>query len=344
MPVSGMTGPCDEGSPLADLLGDSPAMQQVCQQLRRAAPTSATVLLTGESGTGKELAARALHQLSPRSAAPFVALNCGAISPQLIESELFGHERGSFTGAARRHPGFFERAHGGTLFLDEVTEMSPELQVKLLRVLESAQFQRIGATRPQDCDVRVVAATNRSPEQAVSDGRLREDLYYRLAVFPLALPPLRQRGADVVLLAEHFLAQLNREAGSARRLADGARQQLLQHCWPGNVRELRNYVRRAYLLADGEIIDAPLLPGHAPRIDIVGGDEAGQIQVRIGATLAEADRQLILATLARCGGVRKQAAEMLGVSLKTLYNRLQRYADDGAAIESDVAPEGLVEQ
>src|SRR6201991_4697530 len=201
------------------ILGGSPRMQVLYDQLSRVAPTSATVLLIGESGTGKELAAQTLHELSRRREAAFLPLNCGAVSPQLIESELFGHERGSFTGADRQHKGFFERANGGTIFLDEITEMPQELQVKLLRVLETGSFTRVGTTQPVSADVRLIAATNRNPEAAVADGKLREDLYHRLNVFPLSMPPLRERGADIELLAQHFLEVLNKQESGAKSFA-----------------------------------------------------------------------------------------------------------------------------
>src|SRR5690349_2579542 len=241
------------------ILGSSPRMQVLYDQLSRVAPTSATVMLIGESGTGKELAAQTLHELSRRRDAPFLPLNCGAVAPQLIESELFGHERGSFTGADRQHKGFFERANGGTLFLDEITEMPLELQVKLLRVLETSTVTRVGAEASVRIDVRIVAATNRPLEAALAEGRLRPDLFYRLNVFPIQLPPLRDRGADVELLADHFLAQLNRGAGTIRRIAATSRARMRNHAWPGNLRELRNLVHRAFILAAGDTLE--ILPG-----------------------------------------------------------------------------------
>src|SRR5712675_2271462 len=239
------------------ILGSSPPMQKLYDQLGRVAPTSATVLLVGDSGTGKELAAQTIHDLSRRKKAPFLPLNCGAVSPQLIESELFGHEKGSFTGADRQHKGFFERAHGGTLFLAEITEMPAELQVKLLRVLETGTFMRVGTNTPIATDVRVIAATNRNPAKAVTDGKLREDLYHRLNVFPIELPPLRERGTDIEILARHFLDQLNKQENASKLFAPAAIAALYVHSWPGNVRELKNYVQRAFILAD-DVIDATL--------------------------------------------------------------------------------------
>jgi DNA-binding NtrC family response regulator len=306
------------------LLGSSPPMQKLYDQIGRVAPTSATVLLIGESGTGKELAAQTTHEMSRRKRAPFLPLNCGAVSPNLIESELFGHEKGSFTGADRQHKGYFERAHGGTLFLDEITEMPQELQVKLLRVLETGQFMRVGTTTPLAADVRLIAATNRNPEQAVADGKLREDLYHRLNVFPIAMPPLRDRGTDIELLAQHFLDLLNRQESAAKSFAPATIAALYAHAWPGNVRELKNYVQRAFILAD-EVIEAHLAPA-----TVTSRESAPLLSVRVGTTLDEVSRRLIEATLAECGSKRK-AADMLGISLKTLYNRLAAYKEESAA-------------
>jgi DNA-binding NtrC family response regulator len=303
------------------ILGSSAVMQKLYDALGRVAPTSATVLITGESGTGKELAAQTIHDLSRRKKSPFLPLNCGAVSPQLIESELFGHEKGSFTGADRQHKGYFERAHGGTLFLDEITEMPQELQVKLLRVLESGTFTRVGTTTPISADVRVLAATNRNPEGAVADGKLREDLYHRINVFPIAMPPLRDRGTDIELLAQHFLEVLNRQESAAKSFAPATIAALYAHSWPGNVRELKNYVQRAFILAD-DVIDANLAPAA-----VAAPESAPLLSVRVGTTLDEVSRRLIEATLAECGSKRK-AADMLGISLKTLYNRLAAYKSD----------------
>lgn len=242
------------------LVGRSLAMQEVYEQIACVAPTSVTVFVTGESGTGKELVARAVHDLSARQARPFLAVNCGAISPHLIESEIFGHERGSFTGAERQHQGFFERAHGGTLFLDEITEMPSALQVKLLRVLESGSFMRVGSSVALDCDVRVVAATNRDLAQAVGQGLLREDLMYRLNVFPIALPPLRDRAEDLPLLVDHLLQQIGQREGHWRCATPQALVRLTRHTWPGNVRELRNALQRAWVMATGDTISERWLP------------------------------------------------------------------------------------
>ena len=312
------------------IVGRSPAIQLLCAHIEKVAPTLATVLLVGESGTGKELAAEAIHLASPRHDKPFMAVNCGAISPNLIESELFGHEKGAFTGADRQHKGYFERADGGTLFLDEITEMSMDLQVRLLRVLETGRFMRVGTHEEIAADVRVVAATNRNPEQAVAKGSLREDLYHRLSVFPLELPPLRDREDDILLIANHFLQALNQEYGTAKRFSEDARKAMLAYPWPGNIRELRNYVYRSYILAD-DLIKGDFNSFSLESHSVGWGSE---ITVPVGVPLADANRQLILATLKQCGGVKKAAAEMLGISLKTLYNRLEEYGALGDVDES----------
>ncbi|HKZ74821.1 MAG TPA: sigma-54 dependent transcriptional regulator [Steroidobacteraceae bacterium] len=315
------------------ILGSSPRMQQLYDQLGRVAPTSATALLIGESGTGKELAAHTIHELSRRRDAPFLPLNCGAVAPQLIESELFGHERGSFTGADRQHKGFFERANNGSIFLDEITEMPMELQVKLLRVLETGTFMRVGGTQQIASDVRVIAATNREPEGAVKDGKLREDLYHRLNVFPVRLPPLRERGTDIEQLAQFFLDDLNRIEGTNKTFSRDALVRLYQHNWPGNVRELKNFVQRAYIMADDIIEADSAVAETVPR-----AEDATTIMIRVGTPLEEVERRVTMATLAYCGHVKRKAAEILGVSLKTLYNRLEVYggreAQDAAASSS----------
>jgi DNA-binding NtrC family response regulator len=305
------------------LLGASPLMQKTYDLIARVAPTEATVLIVGESGTGKELVAQTIHEHSARRQEAFLPLNCGAVSPTLIESELFGHERGSFTGADRLHKGYFERATSGTLLLDEITEMPIELQVKLLRVLETGKIMRIGGERALDVNVRVIAATNRKPEEAVAQGKLREDLLYRLSVFPIHLPPLRERGDDVELLADHFLAALNQEEGTNKGFSRAARQRLRTYAWPGNVRELKNVVHRAFILTDEEVGPESLpaeLGGAVP------GETGGpSMQIKVGTSIAEADRRLILATLDQHGWDKRKAAAILGISLKTLYNRLSAY-------------------
>ena len=308
------------------MIGAASMMQGVYDLIGRVAPTDATVLIVGESGTGKELVAETVQSLSRRRRGPFLAVNCGAVSPNLIETELFGHERGSFTGAAQRHRGYFERASGGTLFLDEITEMPLELQVKLLRVLETGHVLRIGGDEPVPADVRVVAATNRDPAQALAEGKLREDLYYRLNVFPIVLPPLRERRGDITLLTRHFLELLNEAEGTTKAVAPDALARLERHDWPGNVRELKNVVHRAYIMADEEIT-AGCLPaelGAAVMLD-AAASEGTTPTLRVGTSLGEAERHLILATLAHYEGDKKKAAAVLGISLKTLYNRLNVY-------------------
>jgi len=267
------------------LWGRSAGMRRVYEQILRVSGTAVTVFVTGESGSGKEVVARTVHDLSRRRAKPFLAVNCGAISPHLIESEIFGHEKGSFTGADRQHQGFFERASGGTLFLDEITEMPLDLQVKLLRVLETGTFMRVGSTQVLETDVRMIAATNRNPMEAVSQGKLREDLLYRLNVFPIHLPPLRERADDIPLIAEHFLDEISRREGQIKHFAPAALQRLQGYRWPGNVRELRNIVHRAYVMApDSTIVDECLPTTDAPLPVMTG---APVLQVRVGTPLAE---------------------------------------------------------
>ncbi len=307
------------------LRGRSAPMLELYRHIQRVAPTDATVLLAGETGTGKEVVARTIHELSNRHDEPFVALNCGAISATLIESELFGHEQGSFSGANRRHNGVFAQADRGTLFLDEITEMSIDLQVRLLRVLEEGTLKRVGGEKPVRVNVRVIAAANRAPEEAVRDGKLREDLFYRLKVFPITLPPLRGRQTDVVLLALHFLDDLNRQASTDKRFTSEAINRLLAHAWPGNVRELKHFVQQVFILADRDI-DAESLRSPLRHPD--GGD---RIEVRVGSTIAAAEEQLITATMDRFDGDKNRVAKILGISLKTLYIRLNVYAAYGSA-------------
>jgi DNA-binding NtrC family response regulator len=250
---------------LGDMLGRSKAMQDVFDVLRKVARTDAPVLITGASGSGKEVAALTIHRLSRRAGKPFVAFNCGAVSPTLIESELFGHERGSFTGADKRRVGYFEEANGGTLFLDEITEMTAELQIRLLRVLEERTLRRVGGSQDLRLDVRLLSATNRDPEDAIREGKLREDLYYRLNVFPLCIPPLKDRLEDVALLAEHFRREIERqEKTGVQQWEPKALELLATHRWPGNVRELRNVVHRAYILTEGSTISADVVRGLLP--------------------------------------------------------------------------------
>lgn len=306
------------------MYGRSPGMREVYTLVDKVSPTDATVFVVGESGCGKELVAQTIHQLSQRANQNFVPVNCGAIPKNLIEAELFGFEKGAFTGASRCHKGLFERASGGTLFLDEITEMAPEMQVRLLRVLESGAFTRVGGDTQIPVDVRVIAATNRDPTQAVADGLLREDLMYRLAVFPIILPPLRTRGDDILLLAEQFIGEFNIDADMGKQLSAGAAAELCRRTWPGNVRELRNCLQRAFILADDVVEVDHLVPPDG--LEYAGHDTGGRLQFAIGTPLAEMERQTIFATLQHCGGNKKRTAELLGVSLKTLYNRLTEYA------------------
>jgi DNA-binding NtrC family response regulator len=295
------------------------------------------VLITGESGSGKDVVARAIHELSRRRHGPWVPVNCGAISPSLMESELFGHERGSFTGAERRHKGYFEQATRGTLFLDEITEMPIELQVKLLRVLETNAMSRVGGEQPIQVDVRILAASNRNVQQAIDEGKLRPDLYYRLKVFQIDLAPLRDRREDINLLSQAFLEDLIQSEGRTKRFSDQALEVLGQYHWPGNVRELRNVVHFAYVLSE-DIIDVDSLPAEVQR----GGKPAepaveaksetgGVFTVRVGSTIAEVERRLILATLREYQEDKPKSASVLGISLKTLYNRLNHYQSPDAS-------------
>ncbi len=306
------------------LWGRSEVMRHVYQQIIRVAGTAVTVFITGESGTGKEVVARTVHELSRRRANAFLAVNCGAISPHLMESEIFGHEKGSFTGADRQHLGFFERTSGGTLFLDEITEMPLDLQVKLLRVLETGTFMRVGSTQVQETDVRIIAATNRGPMEAVARGKLREDLLYRLNVFPIHLPPLRERAEDIPLIAQHFLEQIGEREGQPKRFAPELLKNLGSYRWSGNVRELRNIIYRAYVMAPGSTIVDDCLPQMAGAGN--GNGSAPTVTVRVGMTLAEIERQVTLATLEHFGRHKEKTAATLGISLKTLYNRLKEYA------------------
>src|SRR5258706_2485190 len=307
------------------LIGNSTAMQRVYDLVVKVSPTDATVLLVGLSGTGKEVVAATVHELGRRRKQPFHPLNCGAVPPNLMESELFGHERGSFTGAAQLHRGYFERASGGTLFLDEITEMPLDLQVKLLRVLETGTIMRVGGSPQVEVDGRVIAASNRSPETAVKEGKFREDLLYRLNVFPIVLPPLRERNGDIDLLADHFLGLMNRDEGTGKRFSAAARRRMAAYAWPGNVRELKNLIQRAYILAD-DTIEMDALPTSVAVTPAAGAEPGAPDGIRVGMSLSDIERFFILATLEQYGGDKRKAAEVLGISLKTMYNRLNNYA------------------
>jgi len=318
---------------LAGMVGRSAPMLEVFRLLTRVARSNAPVMITGESGTGKEVAAATVHLLSRRAARPFVALNCGAISPMLVESELFGHERGAFTGADRRRAGTFEMAHGGTLFLDEVSEMPPEVQVKFLRVLETRTFRRVGGTEELDIDIRLVTSSNRDLADAVRREAFRSDLFYRLNVFPLRLPPLRDRKEDVPLLAAHFLSEIEeKERRGFSSFEEPALEAFSGYDWPGNVRELRNAVHRAYVLSDppaieAEAAEAVLADSGAAELHRGAGDDDAwpAVPVRVGETLQAVEKRLLTATLLAVKGDKRVAAELLGVSLKTIYNKLKEY-------------------
>jgi DNA-binding NtrC family response regulator len=340
------------------MIGTSVVMRQVYQLVEQAAPTGASVLITGESGTGKELVAQTLHALSPRAARPFVPINCAAIPEALLESELFGHEKGAFTGAITRRQGSFELADRGTLFLDEVAEMSPATQAKLLRVLQERIVRPVGGEREKAIDIRVIAATNLDPMEAVKQGKLREDLYYRLNVFAVQLPPLRERLEDLPLLAQAFVAEFAKELNkTVLGVSDEALAELQAHRWPGNVRELRNVMERATIVARGQFIAPADLVGFgtslsgarstqpsasgasgpsadkAPSAIATGGatpDRQSPVLVP-GMTVDEAERQLIAITLAHTGGNKTKAASLLGISLKTLHNKLARDAAERTA-------------
>jgi two-component system, NtrC family, response regulator AtoC len=301
------------------MVGGCESMSQVMEDIERVSPSDASVLITGESGTGKELVARAVHQRSGRQGA-FIAVNAGAISPELLASHLFGHERGSFTGANTRHSGYFEQAHGGTLFLDEITEMPLALQVYLLRVLESGTVTRVGGTENIPVDVRIVTASNRDPHAALDAGTLREDLYYRLADFTIAMPSLRERGEDVQLLAQHFLDLLNVRYATSKRFADGTERTLRRHAWPGNVRELRSAVQRAFLGSDDGIVRMRPNSRRTRR----GDADPGSVVFAVGMTYAEIEHEMLSRTLAYFDNDRTRTARALGVSVRTIHNQLAR--------------------
>jgi DNA-binding NtrC family response regulator len=317
----------DQGS-FGRIIGNSPSIRSVYRVIEQAAPTSASVLIWGESGTGKELVAQTIHELSPRASFPFVAINCAAIPETLLESEIFGHEKGAFTGAHDRRTGVFELAHRGTLFLDEIAEMQPATQVKLLRVLQERSFRRLGGRQEQSVDVRVIAATNQNPTEAVRSGRLREDLYYRLNVFAIEIPPLRERRDDIPLLIQRFLNEFNATNEKSIRGVDQEAMQILeQYPWPGNIRELRNVIERATILTETEFIGPRNLP---PLIVTRGEETLPTMTLTAGTTVDEAERKLILLTLDHMHNNKTRAAEVLGISLKTLHNKLNRMKEEGS--------------
>src|SRR4051812_23267659 len=314
------------------IVGNSPGIRSVYRVIEQSAPTNASGLIWGESGTGKELVAQTIHELSPRATFPFVAINCAAIPETLLESEIFGHEKGAFTGAHDRRTGVFELAHRGTLFLDEIAEMQPATQVKLLRVLQERTFRRLGGRQEISVDVRVIAATNVVPQEAVNSGKLREDLFYRLNVFALDLPPLRARREDIPLLVQSFLNEFNKTNNKAIRAVDQEAMYILErYPWPGNIRELRNVIERATILAESEFIE----PRHLPPTLISRGEESlPTLTIAPGTTVDEAERRLILLTLDHTRNNKTRAAEILGISLKTLHNKLNRMKEDGIRSEA----------
>ncbi|HXV64602.1 MAG TPA: sigma-54 dependent transcriptional regulator [Vicinamibacteria bacterium] len=316
-----------ESGSFGRIVGTSRPMRELYELMGQVAPSAASVLIVGESGTGKELVARTLHALSTRREEEFVAVNCAAIPETLLESEIFGHERGAFTGAEARRQGLFEAADGGTLFLDEVVEMSPATQAKLLRVLEDRRFRRLGGAEEIQADVRVLAATNRGPERALEEGKLREDLYYRLNVFTLELPPLRDRQEDLPALAASFVREVSERDKKRIEGFDGEAMAALQaYPWPGNVRELRNVVERSVIVARGSVIGLsdlpPFIADPGARVRSPSG-----VELPVGTTVEQAERNLILRTLEATGHNKTRAADLLGISLKTLHNKLKKYRE-----------------
>jgi len=320
------------------LIGTSTAMQRVYDLMAQVAATRTSVLVCGESGTGKELVARGIHDLSERRDKAFVAVNCGAIPENLLESELFGHVKGAFTGAVSNKPGLFEVAHGGTLFLDEVGELPQTLQVKLLRALQEKQVRRVGGNADTAVDVRIVTATNRDLHADAQAGRFREDLYYRLNVIQLTLPPLRERMEDVPLLAQHFLEKFAREQGRpACRLSDGTLARILAYDFPGNVRELENTIERAVALCRGDVIEPELLPSAllAPRATSAAAAQLPASGANLDALMDAFERDLLVAALAKSGGVKKRAAQLLGITFRSLRYRLEKLGLDGGADDGE---------
>jgi DNA-binding NtrC family response regulator len=323
-------------APGTDMIGSGPAMQKVFDLVKKVAPANASVVITGESGTGKEVVARAIHSLSPRKDKPFVALNCSAIPSTLIESELFGYERGAFTGADQRRLGNFELAHGGTLFLDEIGELPIEVQGKFLRVLEERKVRRLGGKSEVEVDVRVICATNRDLKEEIRKTRFREDLFFRLNVFNIHLPPLRERREDVPLLVQHFLEKFAGEtAKHVHGVASTAMELLQSYSWPGNIRELRNTVERAMILVEGDLVTEE----HLPPDMRPSRPETATLRVPLGVALKDVEKEYILATLQRNGGNKARTAEALRISEKTLYNKLNRYAASARARAGEAEPD-----
>jgi len=325
--VAALTRQLREAGRLGELVGASKGIQEVMRLVELAAPSSASVLITGETGSGKEIVARTIHRLSPRAERPFVAINCSAIPETLMESEIFGHEKGAFTGAAERRIGCFELADGGTLLLDEIGEMPAPTQAKLLRVLEDGKVRRLGSKTETPVNVRVLAATNKDPEQAVAKGQLRQDLYFRLNVFHIHLPPLRDHKEDLPLLVEHMLRDINVKHGKQVRGVNAEVMDLFSsYTWPGNGREVRNVLERAAIVCDRDFIGRTHLPDGFGRAPVAADSELSTLHFPLGTTVDAAERALILQTLAATNNNKTRAAELLGISLKTLHNKLKEYA------------------
>src|SRR5690349_19671396 len=317
-----------EAGRLGDLVGGSKPMQEVMRIVEMAAPSSASVLITGETGSGKEIVARTIHKLSPRAGGPFVAINCSAIPESLMESEIFGHERGAFTGAAERRIGCFELADGGTLLLDEIGEMPAPTQAKFLRVLEDRKVRRLGSKTETPVDVRVLAATNKDPEQAVGGGQLRQDLFFRLNVFHIHLPPLRDHKDDIPLLVEDILRDVNIKHGKhVRGIGAEVMDIFMSHTWPGNIRELRNVMERSTIMCEKDLITRSCLPDEFGKTHATAASELSSLRFPLGTTVDAMERELILQTLAATNN-KTRAAELLGISLKTLHNKLKEYEAD----------------
>src|ERR1700730_8173816 len=329
--VLALTRQLRDAGKLGALVGSSGSMQEVMRQVEMAAPSTASVLITGETGSGKEMVARSIHMLSPRAERPFVAINCSAIPESLMESEIFGHEKGAFTGAAERRIGCFELADGGTLLLDEIGEMPAPTQAKLLRVLEDRKVRRLGSKSETPVDVRVLAATNKDPENAVGQGQMRQDLFFRLNVFHIHLPPLRDHKDDIPLLVEYILHDVNEKHGKhVRGIGAEVMDIFMSHTWPGNIRELRNVLERSTIMCEKEMITRSCLPDEFGKSQAKGPSDLSSIKFPVGTNVDAMERELILQTLNATGNNKTRAADLLGISLKTLHNKLKEYGGERA--------------